>query len=58
MDRAERDRGPNMDRGSIEYLRRRSLHRLWWQSASVALRRASTEGARSKPERPLPGKRV
>lgn len=36
----DRDRSAT-DRRSLDYLRKRSLHRLWWKSASVALKRNS-----------------
>jgi hypothetical protein len=32
------ERGPT-GRQSLDYLRQRSLHRLWWSSARIALRR-------------------
>jgi len=41
-------RGHDKTRPSIDYLRKRSLHRLWWNSARVAVRRGPS-GTASAP---------
>lgn len=43
--------GHLVDTHRLAYLRKRSLHRLWWSSAQVALKR----GQRSPPVRPPSG---
>ena len=60
MDRSatpNRDRAPG-DRRSLQYLRRRSLHRLWWRSPSVALKALWSKRAHHRPEDRDSGKRV
>lgn len=43
--------GPDRASRSLDYLRKRSLHRIWWSSANVALRR----GRSGKPLNPPNG---
>lgn len=45
--------------GSLDYLRKRSQHRVWWKSACIALRRGRPGGAIDPPYDPRGlGKRV
>jgi len=46
--------GHQAGKDRLAYLRKRSLHRLWWSSAQVALKR----GERNPTVRPPPGVRA
>jgi hypothetical protein len=44
---------------SLDYMRKRSLHRIWWNSARVALRRGQLGAPSQQPNgHPGTGKRV
>jgi hypothetical protein len=46
-------------RQSLDYLRQRSLHRVWWNSAHIALRRGHSGEPPHQPKgHPATGKRV
>jgi len=56
-DRASGTERREADHRSVDSLRRRSMRRLWWSSARVALQRASPVDRRP-PEQANPGKRA
>lgn len=42
-------------RASLDYLRKRSLHRVWWNSARVAMRRGQSGEPSNQPNNGLRG---
>lgn len=47
--------GANRDATSLEYLRKRSLRKVWWSSARIALERDKLRRPRLTPNDPLSG---